>query len=144
MPFGLTNAPTTTRRFMNDTLREYLDLLCIVYIDDILIYSNNKREHWEQVQKVLAKLKEAGLYAKPVKCEFSVEKTTFLGFVISADGIKMDPTKVGAIHNSEAPKSVKDVQCFLGFVNFYPHFINRYSEMCQPLFKLLKKDTPFN
>ena len=84
---------------MNDSLREYLDLFCIVYIDDILIYSNNKRKPWKQVRKVLAKLNEAGLYAKPEKCEFSVEKTTFLGFVISAEGIEMDPAKVEAIHN---------------------------------------------
>ena len=129
---------------MNDTLREYLDLFCVVYIDDILIYSNNKREHREQVQNVLAKLKEAGLYTKPEKCEFSVEKTTFLGFVISVDGIEMDPAKVEAIHNWEASKCVKDVQCFLGFVNFYRRFIHRYLEICQPLFELLKKDTPFN
>ena len=143
MPFGLMNAPATAQRFMNDTLREYLDLFCVVYIDNILIYSNNKREHREQVQKVLAKLKEAELYAKPEKCEFSVEKITFLGFVISAVGIKMDLAKVEAIHNWGAPKYVMDVQCFLGFANFHRRFIHRYSEMCQPLFELLKKDTPF-
>ena len=144
MPFGLMNAPATAQRFMNDTLREYLDLFCVVYINNILIYSNNKREHQEQVRKVLAKLKEAGLYVKPEKCEFSVEKTTFLGFIISADGIEMDPAKVKAIHNWEASKYVKDVQCFLAFANFYRRFIHRYSEMHQPLFELLKKDTPFN
>ena len=144
MPFGLTNAPATTQRFMNDTLREYLDLFCVVYIDDILIYSNNKREHQEPVWKVLAKLKEAGLYAKPEKCEFSVEKTSFLAFIISADGIEMDPVKVEAIHNWEAPKCVKVVQCFLRFANFYRRFIHKYSEMCQPLFELLNKDTLFN
>ena len=144
MPFGLANAPATTQRFTNDTLREFLDLFCVVFIDDILIYSNNKRKHRGQVRKVLAKLKEAGLYVKPEKCEFSVEKTTFLGFIIFADGIKMDPAKVKAIHNWEAPKCVKDVQCFLGFANFYRCFIHKYSEMYQPLFELLKKDTPFN
>src|SRR5258705_9812840 len=75
MSFGLTNTSAMAQRFMNDTLREYLDLFCVVYIDDILIYSNNKKEHREQVRKVLAELKEAGLYVKPEKCEFSVEKT---------------------------------------------------------------------
>ena len=99
MPFGLTNAPATAQRFMNNTLREYLDLFCVIYIDNILIYSNNTREHREQVRKVLAKLKEAELYAKPEKCEFSVEKTTFLGFIISADVIEIDPAKLKAIHN---------------------------------------------
>src|SRR5258706_15860024 len=109
MPFGLTNPPATAQRFMNDTLREYLDLFYIVYIDDILIYSNNKKEYREQVQKVLAKLKEVGLYAKPDKCEFSMEKTTFLGFVISVNGIEIDSAKVDAIHNWEAPKYIKDM-----------------------------------
>ena len=99
MAFGLTNAPTTASRFINDTLRQYLDLFYIIYINDILVYSNNKKEHQEQIWKVLAKLKEAGLYAKVEKCEFSVEKTTFLGFVISTDGIEMDPAKVEAIYN---------------------------------------------
>ena len=84
---------------MNNILREYLDLFCIIYIDDILIYSNNKKENRKQVRKVLVKLKEAELYAKPKKCEFSVEKTTFLDFVILANSIEMDPAKVDAIHN---------------------------------------------
>src|SRR5258705_1265774 len=72
---------------MNDTLREFLDQFCVVYIDDILIYSKNKKEHREHVRRILAKLKEAGLYANAEKCEFNVEKTTFLGFIISADGV---------------------------------------------------------
>src|SRR5258705_13474137 len=122
MPFGLTNAPATAQRFMNDTLREYLDLFCVVYIDDILIYSNNKKEHREQVQKVLAKLKEAGVYVKPQKNEFLGGKKTFLGFVISADGIEKDPAKVDAIFNLEAPNCVKKGQCFLGVANLYPRF----------------------
>lgn len=109
MLFGLINTPATIQRFMNNTLHEYLDLFCVVYIDDILIYSNNKKEHWEQVWNVLTKLKEVGLYAKPEKREFSIEKTTFLSFVILANGIKMDPVKVDAIHNQEAPKCIKDV-----------------------------------
>ena len=139
MPFGLTNAPATAQRFMNDTLREFLDQFCVVYIDDILIYSKTKAEHRKQVRKVLQKLKEAGLYTKPEKCEFNVEKTTFLGFIISTNGIEMDPAKVEAVLNWETPNSVKDVQCFLGFANFYRRFIHKYSHICQPLFNLLCK-----
>src|SRR5258706_641577 len=108
-----------------------------------MIYSNNKKDHREQVRKVLAKLKEAGLCVKPEKCEFSVEKTTFLGFVISADGIEMDPAKVDAILNWEASKCVKDVQYFLGFANFYRRFIHKYSDICQPLFILRRNDIQF-
>ena len=139
MPFGLTNAPATAQRFMNDILREFLDQFCVVSIDDILIYSKTKAKHHEQVRKVLQKLKEASLYAKPEKCKFNVEKTTFLGLIISADGIEMDPAKVKALLNWETPNSVKDIQCFLGFANFYRCFINKCSYICQPLFNLLRK-----
>jgi len=143
MPFGLTNAPATAQRYVNDTLREFLDIFCVCYIDDILIYSKTLKEHKAQVRKVLQKLKDAGLFVKPEKCEFSVEKTTFLGFVFSEQGLEMDPEKVNAVLNWETPKSVKDIQCFLGFANFYRRFIDRYSHMCQPLFNLLRKDVAF-
>ena len=139
MLFGLTNAPATAQRFMNDTLREFLDQFCVVYIDDILIYSKTKTEHREQVRNVLQKLKEAGLYTKPEKCEFNVEKTMFLRFIISVDGIEMDLANVEAVLNWETPNSVKDIQCFLGFANFYRRFINKYLYICQPLFNLLRK-----
>ena len=139
MPFGLTNAPATAQRFVNDTLREYLDQFCVVYIDDILIYTKSGvlEDYQDQVRKVLIKLREAGLFIKPEKCEFSVTRTTFLGFVISVDGIEMDPAKVNAVLDWDHPKNVKDVQCFLGFANFYYRFILKYSVLCQPLFQLL-------
>ena len=108
-----------------------------------MIYSKSRKEYQEQVRKVLAKLSEAGLFVKPEKCEFTVTKTTFLGFVISSDGIEMDPEKVKAVIEWETPKSVKDIQCFLGFANFYRRFIEGYSRICQPFFRLLQKDTPF-
>jgi len=109
MPFGLTNAPATAQRFMNDTLREYLDIFCICYIDDILIYSRTLKEHRQQVRKVLQKLKEAGLFIKPEKCVFLAQKTTFLGFIISEEGLEMDPEKMNAVLNWETPKSIKDI-----------------------------------
>jgi len=99
MPFGLTNAPATAQRFMNDTLRKYLDIFCICYIDNILIYSRTLNEHRQQVRKVLQKCKEAGLFIKPEKYKFSVQKTIFLGFIISEEGLKMDPEKVNAVLN---------------------------------------------
>src|SRR5258705_12622651 len=114
---------------MNDTLREFLDQFYVVCIDDILIYSKNKKEHREHVRRILAKLKEAGLYANAKKCEFNMEKTTFLGFIISADGIEMDLAKIEAILDWETPNSVKDVQCFLGFAHFYRRFIHKYSNL---------------
>jgi hypothetical protein len=143
MPFGLTNAPATCQQFVNDTLKEFLDVFCAVYIDDILIYSKSKKEHVEHVRKVLQKLQEAGLYVKAQKCKFCVSQTTFLGFVISKDGVSMDPAKVKAIHEWKPPTCIRDVECFLGFANFYRRFIHRYSQKCRLLYDLLRKDTPF-
>ena len=143
MPFGLTNTPATVQRFMNDTLREHLDQFCIVYIDDILIYFKNLKDHKKHVRHVLNKLQDAGLFIKPEKYEFSIQKTTFLGFVISSEGIEMDPTKINTITEWETPRNVKDIQCFLGFANFYQFFIKDYSRLYQLLFYLLKNDVPF-
>ena len=138
MPFGLTNAPATCQCFVNDTLREFLDVFCVCYLDDILIYSDNLQDHRKQVKAVLEKLHVAGLFVKPEKCEFEVNKTTFLGFVISQEGIEMDLEKVSAVLNWEVPKTIQDVQYFLGFANFYRRFIEGYSRICTPLFNLLK------
>ena len=117
-------------------------MFCLCYIDDILIYSRTLKEHKEQVHKVLQILKEAGLFSKAEKCEFSVTKTTFLDFIILEDSLEIDTEKVNAVLNWEVPKSVKDIQCFLGFANFYYRFIYRYPYLCQPLFHLLRQDVP--
>src|SRR5690606_23295740 len=144
MPFGLTNAPATFQTFINDTLREFIDVSCVVYLDDILIYSKDPKEHKKHVRDIMKRLLEAGLYARPEKCKFSVERATFLGFIVSKDGIEMDPAKVQAVREWESPTCVKDVQCFLGFANFYRRFIKDYSRICRPLFDLLKKDSEFS
>ena len=144
MPFGLTNTPATCRRVVNDTLRVFLDVFCVCYLNDIWIYSNNLLHHRKQVKVVLEKLHGAGLFVKPEKCEFEVNKTTFFGFVNSHDGIEMDSEKVSAVNNWEISKTIHDVQCFLGFANFYRRFIQGYSRICTLLFNLLKtvaKDT---
>ncbi len=114
MPFGLKNAPATFQHFINDVLSEYLDDFVISYIDDILIYSNSLEEHHEHVSKVLEKLLENNLYVKLEKCEFDKSETTFLGYVISKDGLKMDKEKVKAILDWPAPTNVKEVQSFIG------------------------------
>lgn len=143
MPFGLTNAPATFQTFINDTLREFLDVFCVVYLDDILIYSQNPSEHRTHVCAVLDRLRQAGLCANPNKCEFHVEQTTFLGYVVSKNGISMDPKKIKAIQEWEPPVNIKDLQCFLGFANFYRRFIMSYSSLCRPLFNLLRKESKF-
>ena len=102
---------------------EYLDDFCTAYLDDILIYSDNPLEHEEHVRKVLLQLRKAGLQADIKKCEFNVTRTKYLGFVISTDGIEVDPEKVEAIRNWKQPTTVRGVRSFLGFCNFYRRFI---------------------
>ena len=103
-----------------------------------MIYCDNLQDHCRQVKAVLEKLHVAGLFVKPEKCEFEANKITFLGLVISQNGIEMDPEKVSAVLNWEVPKTIQDVQCFLGFTNFYRGYIEGYSRICTHLFNLLK------
>ena len=119
LPFGLTGGPASWQRFINDVLWEYLNRFCTAYLDDILIYSQNLREHKEHVQLVLAKLREFGIQANVDKCEFHVAETKYLGLIISTESIKMDSAKVEAIQNWSTPTCVKDVRAFIGFCNFY-------------------------
>lgn len=143
MPFGLANAPSTFQHYVNDVLRPYLDVFCTAYIDDILIYSNNLREHKEHVRLVLKALELAGLQLDVDKSEFHKTEVTYLGYVISTDGIKMDPAKVQAILDWETPKNVKDVRAFLGFANFYRRFIDNFSNTVSPMIELTKKNATF-
>ena len=143
MPFGLMNAPGTFQAFVNDVLRDFLDDFVVVYLDDILIYSESPEEHEEHVKKVLSRLEAAKLSLKLEKCEFDKTKVDFLGYVISTDGISMDPSKVAAIQEWATPKSAFDIQVFLGLANFYRRFVKNYSKIATPLTALLKKNAKF-
>jgi hypothetical protein len=143
VPFGLCNAPAAFQHLMNDVLREYLDVFVVIYLDNVLIYSESASEHKRHVRMVLEKLRQAGLYAKPEKCQFSVQEVAFLGYLISPHGVRMDPKKVEAVTAWPIPQSQHDIQVFLGFANFYRKFINEYSHVVAPLTALLKKDVAF-
>jgi hypothetical protein len=144
-PFGLANAPSTFQKYINWALRDYLDEFCSAYVDDILIYTDGSRkEHQEHVKKVLVRLQDAGLQLDIDKCEFEVKETKYLGFVISTKtGVNMDPAKVQAILDWEAPTSVRSVRSFLGFANFYRTFIKDYARIAIPLTQLTHKDQDF-
>src|ERR1700712_4404850 len=144
-PFGLANAPSTFQKYINWALRDYLDEFCSAYVDDILIYTDGSRkEHREHVKKVLVRLQKAGLQLDIDKCEFEVKETKYLGFVIDTEyGVRMDPAKVQAILDWEAPTSVRSIRSFLGFANFYRTFIKDYAKIAMPLTQLTHKDQDF-
>ena len=143
MPFGLCNGPASFQNYINDTLQEYLDDFCTVYLNDILIYSEIKAEHKIHVKRVLQKLHEAGLQADITKCAFHIKEIPYLGLIIITEGVKMNSAKVSTIVKWLTLMNVKDVQSFLGFINFYQRFIYGYSKLASPLTHLIKKDVPF-
>ena len=118
---------------MNDIFADMLDVCVVVYLDDILIYSTDEATNREQVREVLHRLHKHGLFAKPEKCEFYKEKIKFLGYLLSPQGLTMDPAKIQVILDWPEPRRVKDIQSFLGFANFYRRFIYNFSDLTVPL-----------
>jgi hypothetical protein len=143
MPFGLTNAPAVFQHFMNDVFRDLLDHTVLIYLDDILVFSDSEEQHVKDVKQVLERLVKNGLYLAPSKCEFHVKKTEFLGFIVSPDGVSMASDKINSILSWPTPTKIRDVQQFLGFANFYRRFIKGYSRVILPLTRLLKKNYTF-
>lgn len=142
MPFGLANAPAIFQRFIQSILREYLDVFCFVYLDNILIFSKTRSEHVDHVAKVLSKLQDNKLTASPEKCQFFADKVVFLGFVITPQGISMDPDKLSTIANWPYPRTAPELLQFLGFSNFHRRFIAKFSHIVAPLTALTKKLVP--
>ena len=144
MPFGLSNAPSAFQRFINDIFSDVLDIFVVIYLDDILIYSDNIDDHKKHIKKVLKRLRENQLYTSPTKCVFHQDRIEFLGFVLGVDGLRMDESKTQTIQNWPTPHWVKDVQSFLGFANFYRRFIDNYTEITSPLTCLTWKNKPWS
>ncbi|KAM2928274.1 hypothetical protein COP2_035535 [Malus domestica] len=143
MPFGLTNAPATLMRLMNEVFQQYLDRFVIVFIDDILVYSKSKADHIRHLNLVLKKLREHQLYAKFSKCRFWLNQVAFLGHVVSAQGIQVDPQEIVAVENWQQPRTVTEVWSFLGLAGYYRRFVQDISMIALPLTKLTRKDVKF-
>ena len=143
MPFGLRNAPATFQSFINSVLRPYLEKFVILYLDDILIFSESLEKHIEHVRTVLKTLLKNNLYAKLKKCEFHQPKVEFLGHVLSGQGISTDPKKIKSVEEWPTPTCVKDVQRFVGLCNFYRRFVENFATIAKPLHNLTKKNSKF-
>jgi len=144
MPFGVTNAPALFMDYMNRIFRPFLDKFVVVFIDDILIYLRTKEERGRHLRVVLEILREKQLYAKLSKCEFWLEEVNFLGHIISAQGISVDPAKVKAVLQWERPKFVTEIRSFVGLAGYYRRFIEDFSRIVAPLTQLTRKDQPFS
>ena len=118
MPMGLTNAPTTFQHFMNDIFQDMSDVFIVVYLDDILVYSDSEEVHHDHIRRVLTCLQNNSLHVKPEKSLFHMRSIEFLGFIVSPTGIAMDAAKTEAIRNWLTPSHVKQVQSFIGFAIF--------------------------
>lgn len=144
MPFGLCNAPATFQSYINEALAGLVDVFCVVYLDDILVYSEREEDHPEHVRQVLERLRQYKLYANLKKCHFNTKEVEFLGFIISTKGVTMEPQRIAAIVEWPEPTCVRDVQVFLGFANFYRRFIRKYSHVASPLTDLTRKGSSFH
>ena len=143
LPFGLKNAAATFQRLMETVLRELIGKFCFVYIDDIVIYSQNDQQHLQHLREVFSRLHGAGLTLNLGKCNLFQRSLTFLGHEVSGEGIHTETKKIDSVLSFPTPSSVKDVERFLGIAGWYHRYIDRFSERAAPLNALKKKGTPW-
>ncbi|WVZ85409.1 LOW QUALITY PROTEIN: hypothetical protein U9M48_032344 [Paspalum notatum var. saurae] len=144
MPFGLTNAPSTFMRLMNEVLRVFIGQFVVVYFDDILIYSKSWHEHMDHLRAVFDALRAARLFGNIEKCTFCTDRVSFLGYVVTPQGIEVDEAKVQAIRSWPTPTTVSQVRSFHGLAGFYRRFVPNFSTIAAPLNELTKKGVPFH
>ena len=138
MPFGLSNAPATFQRLMESCLGDMNMQSCLIYLDDIVVFSQTFEEHVEWLEKVFQRLIDAGLKLSPAKCHLFQDKLKYLGHIVSADGISTDPAKIQCVKEWPVPQSLEQLQSFLGFVGYYRRFIKDFSKISRPLYDLFK------
>jgi len=145
MFFGLTNLPATFQTMMNNIFQDLINKGDVAtFIDDMLVGTETEEGHDELAEEILRRLEEHDLYVKPEKCEWKVREVGFLGVVIGPDGIKMEKEKVRGVLEWLTPKCVKDVQKFLGLVNYYRRFIKDFAEITRPMYRLVQKQERWN
>ena len=137
MAMGLANAPATYQRLMESVLGDLHLTICMVFLDDIIIYGNTYEEHLERLERVLIRLGENGLKLNPKKCSFFQERVRYVGHIVSAKGIETDPEKIEKVRDWPRPQSPEDVRRFLGFCGYYRRFVKDFSKIAKPLNELM-------
>ena len=137
MPFGLSNAPSTFMRLMNQVLKRLIGKFVVVHFDDILVYRKSEEEHAHHLHQVLSILSQEELYGNLEKCHFFTSQVIFLGYVVSAQGIHVDESKVQAIRDWPVPTSIQQVRSFHGLASFYRRFVRDFSTIVAPMTEVL-------
>ena len=138
MPFGLCNAPATFQRLMNRVFETEINKFILVYLDDILIFSETVEDHWRHLETALERLRKARLYGRMRKCDFLKTRVDYLGYEVSEKGVHASPEKVKAVVNWPRPQSVHDIRSFLGLASYYRRFIHGFSQIAGPLTELTR------
>lgn len=144
MPFGLKNAPATFQRLMNEILRDHINKKCVVYLDDILIFSTSLKEHIQAINEIFQILEKKNFKIQIDKCNFVKKETEFLGHILTKEGIKPNPNKIAIIEKLLLPRTEKQIKSFLGITGYYRKFIKDYAKVAQPITKYLKKKVKIN
>lgn len=144
MPFGLKNAPSSFQRLINSILRQYMNKICVVYLDDILIFSSSLEEHVNHINKIFIALRNANLKIQVDKCNFFCKETEYLGHVLTPEGMKPNPNKIENIKNLKLPVTQKQIKSFLGITGYYRKFMKDYAKVAKPMTNYLKKDKQIN
>ena len=139
MPFGLTNAPATFQRLMECVLAGLTDEQCLIYIDDIIVFSQTFEDHLQRLTNVFQRLRKSHLKLKLSKCHFAQPEVDYLGHVVSAHGVTTDPKKTKAVMEYPVLSNVKELRQFLGLTNYYRRFVQDYAAIAGPLHELTRK-----
>lgn len=137
MAFGLINAPATFQRLMENCMEELNLKQCLLFLDDILVFSSTFEEHLERLEDVFKRLERHSLTLKPSKCDFFMSEVKYFGHVVSEKGNQTDPDKSASLKMWRVPKDIKSSRSFLGFIGYYRRYVKDYAEWIRPLNDLL-------